>query len=276
MSHADVTYTENVRRVELELIADELKTTDHVLEIGGGSGYQAAAISGYVENCVSIDVALHPEPRFPVLLYDGVTIPFGDSTFDVIFSSNVLEHVKNLDALLDECARVLKPGGAMYHIVPSPLWRVWTSLTYYPALPKVVLGNLRNLQSADASLNEPLTPGQKRPTPKSTNSDGGRATSRTALSVLKRFKLKWIRSILLSPRHVERGNEFTEAFYFRAAWWRTLFERNGWKVAEEQPGRLYYSGNILFGALIGMQSRRGLSRVLGSATRKFKVVRPGD
>jgi protein-L-isoaspartate O-methyltransferase len=48
MSHADVTHTENVRRVELELIADELKTTDHVLEIGGGSGYQAAAISGYV------------------------------------------------------------------------------------------------------------------------------------------------------------------------------------------------------------------------------------
>ncbi len=45
------------------------------------------------------------------LLYDGKKIPFPDETFDYIFSSEVIEHVFNLDELLFEVSRVLKPSG---------------------------------------------------------------------------------------------------------------------------------------------------------------------
>ena len=92
-------------------------------------------------------------------------------------------------------------------------------------------------------------------------------------SIIQNFKLKWVRSVLISPRHGERGNEITEAFYFRAHWWRRLFKKNGWRVANEQPSQLFYSGNILFGTLVSLQTRKKLSYLLGSSTRLFKIVR---
>ena len=42
-------------------------------------------------------------------------IPFEDERFDVITTSAVLEHVRNLDAMVAESARVLRPGGLAFH-----------------------------------------------------------------------------------------------------------------------------------------------------------------
>lgn len=44
------------------------------------------------------------------IYYDGKTLPFGDKTFDALFCSEVLEHVFNVDEILPEIHRVLKPG----------------------------------------------------------------------------------------------------------------------------------------------------------------------
>jgi len=50
--------------------------------------------------------------------YDGKTIPFDDNHFDSIFSSEVLEHVFNLEQILDELHRVTKPGGHLLITLP--------------------------------------------------------------------------------------------------------------------------------------------------------------
>jgi predicted SAM-dependent methyltransferase len=65
-----------------------------------------------------------------VVDYDGQRIPFGDDSFDVVFSSNVLEHIPHVDAFQQEIHRVLKPGGVAVHIVPSSSWRWWTNITH--------------------------------------------------------------------------------------------------------------------------------------------------
>lgn len=52
------------------------------------------------------------------------TIPFPDASFDVIYSNQVFEHVRYFDSMISECARVLKPGGALVATFPlatSPL-----------------------------------------------------------------------------------------------------------------------------------------------------------
>lgn len=41
----------------------------------------------------------------------GEAIPFDDGTFDIAYCCDVLEHVDDLDAVIAETARVLKPGG---------------------------------------------------------------------------------------------------------------------------------------------------------------------
>jgi SAM-dependent methyltransferase len=49
---------------------------------------------------------------------DERTIPFPDSTFDVVYANQVFEHVRFLDTMLAECARVLKPGGTVLALFP--------------------------------------------------------------------------------------------------------------------------------------------------------------
>lgn len=50
--------------------------------------------------------------------YDGVHLPFPDGSFDIVLSTQVLEHVFTPDAFLCEIGRVLRPGGRLILSVP--------------------------------------------------------------------------------------------------------------------------------------------------------------
>lgn len=50
--------------------------------------------------------------------YDGKTLPFENDRFDSIFTTEVFEHIFNLDDILVELNRVLKPGGKMLITCP--------------------------------------------------------------------------------------------------------------------------------------------------------------
>ena len=52
------------------------------------------------------------------VFYDGNTIPFESETFDSIFSTEVFEHVFNLEDIIKELWRVLKPGGKIMVTCP--------------------------------------------------------------------------------------------------------------------------------------------------------------
>jgi SAM-dependent methyltransferase len=52
------------------------------------------------------------------------TLDFPDSFFDVVFTNQVIEHIEDLDAVLTELCRVLKPGGVTLHLFASrDIWR---------------------------------------------------------------------------------------------------------------------------------------------------------
>ncbi|HYX31497.1 MAG TPA: class I SAM-dependent methyltransferase [Oligoflexus sp.] len=71
---------------------------------------------------VGLDIQMNPghdhsQEQIDVF-YDGKTIPFPDATFDSVFSSDVFEHVFELDGILDEIHRVMKPGAKILITVP--------------------------------------------------------------------------------------------------------------------------------------------------------------
>jgi SAM-dependent methyltransferase len=54
---------------------------------------------------------------------EGDTIPFDDEAFDIVVNNMVMEHVPDLDRVLDEIRRVLKPGGLVLSLFPDrALW----------------------------------------------------------------------------------------------------------------------------------------------------------
>jgi SAM-dependent methyltransferase len=98
-----------------------------LLDVGCGSGHIASALAELVgdegEVC-AVDVRDQrlTDDGFVFHLVDGTTLPFEDSSFDVVVSNHVIEHVGEYDDQLDhlrEVRRLLRPGGVCYFAVPS-------------------------------------------------------------------------------------------------------------------------------------------------------------
>ena len=52
------------------------------------------------------------------VIASALALPFADSTADLVILQGVLEHVEDAQRTLDECRRVLKPGGLFYTEMP--------------------------------------------------------------------------------------------------------------------------------------------------------------
>lgn len=97
-----------------------------LLDVGGGPGFFATAFERRGAHYVAVDadageMHLHgrePGPR--TVQADGGALPFADGTFDVVYSSNVLEHVAAPWRMADEMVRVTKPGGTT--VLSYTLW----------------------------------------------------------------------------------------------------------------------------------------------------------
>lgn len=92
-----------------------------VLDFGAGVGTYArlARELGFSVDCVEIDVELAARLRNEGFSCASDMAAFGDETFDVVYTLNVLEHLADdRGALVDMC-RVLKPGGRLLVYVPA-------------------------------------------------------------------------------------------------------------------------------------------------------------
>ena len=62
---------------------------------------------------------------------DGEHLPYADGTFDLVFAHGVVQYTPDSRALVEECRRVLKPGG-------DAIFQVYNRISWLNALSKVM------------------------------------------------------------------------------------------------------------------------------------------
>lgn len=240
-----------IREFEYASILRRLASGAHVLEIGGGTGYQAKRLAQDGFSVVSIDIPdsnYADRLEFPVQPYDGRSIPFPDASFDVEFSSNVLEHVQDLPRLHSEIRRVLRRDGYCIHLMPTGAWRFWSNVSHYVDLGQRLLSLALRLVPSDLSR---------------------RALS-DAVSVLF-LMVRTARHLAVVRRHGETGNAISEIVTFGKRHWLGHFCRQGFAVEEAVPTGLFYTGYMVLGDQLSLSARQKLANCFGSACVIYKV-----
>ncbi len=98
---------------------------DTVLDVGGGPGYFAAAFEARGARYLAVepDVGEMSAAGIEVTASvrgSGMALPFRDDAFDLVYSSNVAEHVPEPWRMGEEMLRVTRPGGLM--VLSYTIW----------------------------------------------------------------------------------------------------------------------------------------------------------
>jgi SAM-dependent methyltransferase len=140
-----------------------LRAGDRVLDVGAGFGRHVYECARRGATVVALDYAadevvqtrdtlaamvvageITADKLTGVLRGDARRLPFPDAMFDVVITSEVLEHIQDDVAAVAEMVRVLKPGGRFAATVPAWLPETinWKLSDEYHA-PKSVGGHVR-------------------------------------------------------------------------------------------------------------------------------------
>ncbi|HEX2897326.1 MAG TPA: class I SAM-dependent methyltransferase [candidate division Zixibacteria bacterium] len=116
-----------------EHVRSRLNPNDKVLDLGFGEGYGTAFLADSCKEIIGVDVEpkvvdyaneRYQKDNCHFLKYDGKTLPFENSTFDLVTSFQVIEHIDNEPLFVSEIHRVLKSGGRALLTTPNKATRL--------------------------------------------------------------------------------------------------------------------------------------------------------
>lgn len=96
---------------------------NEVLELGCGVGILARQLFEFGNTVTGLDISEVAIAQLPQEIKGVVStlpnIPFSDCSFDVVVATEILEHIDDDQACVEEIVRVLRPGGRAYFAVPN-------------------------------------------------------------------------------------------------------------------------------------------------------------
>ncbi len=110
-------------RIRNPWVASQLPSSAKVLDMGCGAGFLTHDLAKLGHEVVGIDLSedslriakkIDETGRIHYLQADVTAVPFSDHSFDAVCAMDLLEHVENPVAVIQEAARLLKPGGLFF------------------------------------------------------------------------------------------------------------------------------------------------------------------
>ena len=210
---------ENLRTKEIDLVFEGIDTKfDRGLELGAGNGFQSHLLMNHLDYLESTDLnddrlpksSIVDNIRYTVLDAEDVGRSFDADSFDFVFSSNLLEHLPNVENCLKGVHKVIKQDGLVVHIVPSPGWRLLSVLLHYPHKAVNIFTRLMS------------------PSPPNTTRGNNLKVSRGVNSK--------ILDLLIPKAHGISKNFILEFFAFSKKKWVDTFENAGFKILAIKRG----------------------------------------
>jgi SAM-dependent methyltransferase len=132
----------------LRLVDFEGQRGRRVLDVGCGTGVDlvrfaraGASVTGVDLAPSAIDLARRnfeiQRLDAELIVADGEKLPFPDGRFDLVFAHGVVQYTTNPQALVDECHRVLAPGG-------QAIFQVYNRVSWLNLLSKVMKVDLEH------------------------------------------------------------------------------------------------------------------------------------
>jgi ubiquinone/menaquinone biosynthesis C-methylase UbiE len=132
-----------------------------ILEIGCGTGVYAGALARAKASTVyamdpSLQMLRRARAHHAVTCLQGraASLPFADRTFGMVFSVNVIHHLKSVTDYFQESLRILKPGGIFCTATDSQtvIERRQPLSHYWPATVPVDLDRYHPLETLRAAM----------------------------------------------------------------------------------------------------------------------------
>ena len=137
-------YQEIIRDVEWSAVREYIPSGALFLDVGCGTGYSMKRAMKE-KNCIAKGIDPSPylhgvkmthsndrnAPELDIVQGFAEKLPFADASFDVVYSSHVLEHAANEGEMLNEIKRVLKEDGTLIIGMPTASIAIIRLITEY-------------------------------------------------------------------------------------------------------------------------------------------------
>jgi SAM-dependent methyltransferase len=224
-----------------------------ILEIGSGDGAQSPMLARRARAVVSTDLnderlEREPHPKITYQVCDCEDLPFENRRFDLVYSSNVFEHLLHPAVALAEIHRVLQDEGVFINIIPNKVWKLSHLALFYPnqaltAVELMLSRRRRGVVGSHEGLGNNLT----------------------------RERSSFTRRHIWPAVHGENPNHLTEFVRMGASFWRKSFDKAGFHLAGRISGLPFHTPYRF-----GYERPRRVLEALGlSSTNGYVLVKKG-